>query len=83
MTFEESTKICDLSITADQTRDVLGLLIERYFQTARMDDTERWDFVNGHEQMCNVLSLVEHQVHTIARALDDLADIEPVSGESA
>lgn len=83
MTFEESTKICELSITADQTRDVLGLLIERYFQTARMDDTERWDFVNGHEQMCNVLSLVEHQVCTLARALDDLAGIEPVEGESA
>lgn len=83
MTFEESTKICELSITADQTRDVLGLLIERYFQTARMDDTERWDFVNGHEQMRNVLSLVEHQVHTIARTLDDLAGISPVSGESA
>lgn len=83
MTFEESTKICELSITADQTRDVLGLLIERYFQTARMDDTERGDFVNGHEQMRNVLSLVEHQVHTIARTLDDLAGISPVSGESA
>lgn len=83
MTSEESTKICELSITADQTRDVLGLLIERYFQTARMDDTERWDFVNGHEQMCNVLSLVEHQVCTLSRALDDLAGISPVSGESA
>lgn len=83
MTFEESTKICELSITADQTRDVLGLLIERYFQTARMDDTERWDFVNGYEHMCNVLSLVEHQVHTIARTLDDLAGISPVSGEFA
>lgn len=83
MTFEESTKICELSITADQMRDVLGLLIERYFQTARMDDTERWDFVNGHEQKCNVLSLVEHQVCTLARALDDLAGISPVSGESA
>lgn len=83
MTFEESTKICELSITADQTRDVLGLLIERYFQTTRMDDTERWGFVNGHEQMRNVLSLVEHQVCTLARALDDLAGISPVSGESA
>lgn len=83
MTFEESNTIFELSVTADQTRDVLGLLIERYFQTARMDDTERWDFVNGHEQMCNVLSLVEHQVHTIARTLDDLAGISPVSGESA
>ena len=83
MTFEESTKICELSITADQTRDVLGLLIERYFQTARMDDTERWDFVNGHEQICNVLSLGEHQVCTLARALDDLAGIEPVEGEFA
>ena len=83
MTFEESTKICELSITADQTRDVLGLLIERYFQTARIDDTERWDFVNGYEHMCNVLSLVEHQVCTLARALGDLAGIEPVSGESA
>ena len=48
-----------------------------------MDDTERWDFVNGDEHMCNVLSLVEHQVHTIARTLDDLAGISPVSGESA
>lgn len=83
MTFEESNTIFELSVTADQTRDVLGLLIERYFQTARMDDTERWDFVNGHEQMCNVLSLVEHQVCTLAHALDDLADIEPVSGEFA
>ena len=73
MTFEESNTILELSVTADQTRDVLGLLIERYFQTARMDDTERWDFVNGYEHMCNVLSLVEHQVHTIARTLDDLA----------
>ena len=83
MTFEENTKICELSITADQTRDVLGLLIERYFQTARMDGTERWHFVNGHEQMCTVLSLLEHPVCTLARALDDLAGISPVSGESA
>lgn len=83
MTFEESNTILELSVTADQTRDVLGLLSERYFQKAHLDDTERWDFVNGYEHMCNVLSLVEHQVCTLARALDDLADIEPVSGESA
>lgn len=83
MTFEESNTIFELSVTADQTRDVLGLLSQRYFQKAHLDDTERWDFVNGYEHMCNVLSLVEHQVCTLARALDDLADIEPVSGESA
>jgi|GEM_PF-5540807 len=83
MTSEESTKICDLSITADQTRDVLGLLIERYFQDTHVDDIDRLNFLDGYEKMCNVLSLVEHQVCTLARALDDLAGIEPVEGESA
>lgn len=63
MTFEESNTIFELSVTADQTRDVLGLLSQRYFQKAHLDDTERWDFVNGYEHMCNVLSLVEHQVY--------------------
>lgn len=83
MTVKENDTILELSVTADQMRDVLSLLISHYFEGTPFDETSRMCVVNGYAQIQNVLSLVEHQASTIARTLDDLAGIEPASGESA
>lgn len=58
MTFKEYDAILALSITADQTQEVLDLLQERYFQCNRLDGIGREDFIQGYTQMGTVLSLI-------------------------
>lgn len=83
MTFEECDAIFDLSVTADQTREVLNLLHERYFQRNRLDDIGREDFIQGYTQIGTVLSLISSQVTNLARSLENLADTAHLTQESA
>lgn len=83
MTFNESDAILRLSVLAEQTQAVLGLLCDRYFQAAQLDEAGQILFLNGYDRIENVLSLVANQVKMIADGLDVLSCVEPVSGESA
>lgn len=83
MTFEENNAIFDLSTTADQTREVLGLLFDSYFQLSGLSAAEQVFYLNGYARIQNVLASVLNQIETIADGLDALADIKPVEGESA
>ena len=83
MTIQESDTILQLSVLADQTQAVLGLLCDRYFQATQLDEPGQVLFLNGYDRIENILSLVANQVKMIADGLDVLSSIEPVSGESA
>lgn len=83
MTFKECDAILALSITADQTQEVLDLLQERYFQCNRLDDIGREDFIQGYTQMRTVLSLISSQVTDLARSLENLANTAHLTEESA
>lgn len=79
MTFEECDIIFELSITANQTREVLDLLCGRYFQRDKMNDIECGLFVRGYAQMDAVLSLVSNQVTYLAHSLNNLVDTTSIS----
>lgn len=83
ITFKEYDAILALSITADQTQEVLDLLQERYFQCNRLDDIGREDFIQGYTQMGTVLSLISSQVTDLARSLENLANTAHLTEESA
>lgn len=83
MTIQESDTILQLSVLADQTQAVSGLLCDRYFRAAQLDEAGQVLFLNGYDRIENILSLVANQVKMIADGLDVLSSIEPVSGESA
>lgn len=80
MTARESDTILHLSVLAEQTQAVLGLLCDRYFQAAQLDEAGQVLFLNGYDRIENVLSLVANQVKMIADGLDVLSCVEPVSG---
>lgn len=74
MTIDESDKIMEMSIAAQQAREILNLLIDRYYQRQPLIGAERDYFAAGYAQMATILSCVYDQISNIYTGLDALAD---------